>query len=87
MKRVAFQGSVYWFDGELLSPLRHFNEAGDYIGGPDEVAFAIVRGTVVFRFNQPIGMVRDFRDVIDTEPTALPDSNTDPLTKKENLKT
>jgi hypothetical protein len=69
MKRVVFKGQVYWLvDGDKLSPLSHFNEAGEFQPGAYHdgfVSYAVIEGQSILRYHQVIGQVSDLQDVID----------------------
>lgn len=66
MKKVRFQGEVYWLteDG-LLSPLYHFDSDGCMTVQAliDGISYAVIMGEGVWREHKQIGTISDFQEV------------------------
>jgi hypothetical protein len=65
-KRVTFRGDVYWRHEDLLSPLDHYDDAGDLLADAFvDVSYALIIGPEIHRHGQVIGRTSELQDVID----------------------
>lgn len=68
-KKVKFKDEEYWFTeffwGYTIAPLHHWNEAGELLVSPLQIAFAIVHkgDTDICQFGEVIGQVSELEDV------------------------
>lgn len=69
-KKVKFKGEVYWLHGPTihsncfnLSPLRHYNAAGDLIENDINISYAIVDTNDILRYGKVIGHKNDLEEI------------------------
>ena len=67
-KKVRFKGEIYWLhDGYRctnLSPLNHYTNDGEItVDTRSDISYAVIEGTLIVRFGEPIGTVDDLEDV------------------------
>ena len=61
-KRVTFKGQEFWLHGDLLSPLDHFDEAGELLAPLGSISYAVIEGNEILRHHEVIGTLDDLEE-------------------------